>query len=180
MQFTSNKLSKNCLNLSLLKAKIMQFLVLPWHRWAGLGQLLDSAAGFCILKCCWTLIRTAHQVQNDQNNFLKWYMNIWNVSYIELQNGEFSTKCSARLYHHNFDFLAKTIPYKHFQTISHETVSVKLRSCKRCLIHYSNYCCIVWDSIGDNLTLSRPRGSPLTSKIVWRKIYKCPVRSFGS
>ena len=35
-----------------------------------------------------------------------------------IQNGEFSTLYSARLYHNNFDSLVKTIPCKHFQTVS--------------------------------------------------------------
>ena len=48
-----------------------------------------------------------------------------------IQSGWFSTYCNARLYHHDFNFLAKTGPCKHLETASiltrfwsHETVSM--------------------------------------------------------
>ena len=60
---------------------------------------------------------------------------MWNLHCL-IQNSEFSTQCSARSYHHNLDFLAKTVPCGHFQTaliltrLSWNRVDVKPRSCK--------------------------------------------------
>ena len=52
-----------------------------------------------------------------------------------IENSEFSTYCSARLYHYDMDFLVKTDPCKYFQTASILTrfEITKPCSCKRCL-----------------------------------------------